>query len=115
MQRVSLRSSQAHRQQEVDTASVIGAEEAETAQQGSTEATEPAWDLMKLLPSTLGDPSSVDNPGEPPLDAAPLDREACRALVPEWLMLHCRAALSLQVLLSMHKPAAHGLFDNVSL
>ena len=93
----------------------MGAEEAETAQQGSTEATEPAWDLMKLLPSTLGDPSGVDAPGEPPLDAAPLDREVCCTLIPELLMLHCRAALSLQVLLSMRKPAAHGLFDNFAL
>ena len=73
----------------------MGAEEAETAQQGSTEATEPAWDLMKLLPSTVGDPSSVDTPGEPPLDAVPLDREACCTLIPEWLMLHCRAGVLL--------------------
>ncbi|CAK0783412.1 hypothetical protein CVIRNUC_006611 [Coccomyxa viridis] len=64
--------------QEVDAASATGAEEAETAQQGSNEAPEPAWDLMKLLPSTLADPSSVDTSGEPPLDAAPLDREALR-------------------------------------
>ena len=63
----------------------MGAEEAETAQQGSTEATEPAWDLMKLLPSTLGDPSSVDTPGEPPLDAVPLDREVCCTVIPKLL------------------------------
>ena len=91
---VLLRSSQAHCQQEVDAASVTGAEGAETAQQGSNEATEPAWDLMKLLPSTLGDPSSVDTPGEPPLDAVPLDREVCCTLIPEWLMLHCRPGVS---------------------
>ena len=74
----------------------------------ATEATEPAWDLMKLLPSTLGDPSSVDNPGEPPLDAA-LWTE--RHVAPFFLSGSCcaaGAALSLQVLLSMHKPAAMG-------
>ena len=66
----------------MDAASVVDREEAETAQQGTKEATEPAWDLLKLLPSTLGDPSTVDIPGEPPLDAAPLDREVHRTLIP---------------------------------
>ena len=74
---------QAHRLQAVDAASVMGTEEAETAQQGTNEATEPAWDLMKLLPSTLGDPSTVDIPGEPALDAVPMDREVHRTLTSE--------------------------------
>ena len=58
------------------------ADQAGAAQQGAGDGAEAAWDLMKLLPSTLGDLLSGDAPGDPLLDAAPLDKQVRSELFP---------------------------------